>query len=275
MKTLFSIFFVIVLFTNSYSQIEYLAGKQYKKMNGLWYAIGDENEYSMVDTNHIIIRFKDKINISNFNFENIGVKNLKVISGKYSDGFYEVELPPNEDKFGILTKLEKSGYFEDVFFNIYYKIDSSPDDDLFSGQWNMTKINMLDAWDITTGSSSIIVAVIDVGFDYNNIDLTGHIWTGLGYDFLDNDADPYPYDGSKHGTAVAGIIGASTSNGEGVAGIAGGWNGSGGIKLMLLRAGNDQNGMSNTAVSQAIDYAVQNNANVISMSLVLQVKCQM
>jgi subtilisin family serine protease len=155
------------------------------------------------------------------------------------------------------------------------EVDRFPNDPYYTDQWNLGKISISNAWDIETGSSNIIVAVIDVGADYNHEDLIANRWSSIGYDFLDNDPDPYPSDGAAYGTAVAGIIGAMTNNGLGVAGIAGGWGGTGGIRIMHLDAGwKDVSGLELIGLSasaQAIDYAAAQGARVINMSFSSQI----
>lgn len=109
-----------------------------------------------------------------------------------------------------------------------------------------------------------------MGGDYNHEDLAGNKWTGTGYDFYDLDSNPYPSDGAGHGTAVAGIVGAVTNNGLGVAGVAGGWGGNGGIRLMHMDAGyidiDGEERVGLSASAQAIDSAAAWGAKVINMS---------
>jgi serine protease len=114
----------------------------------------------------------------------------------------------------------------------------TPNDSLYPQQWHYFEaaggINLPAAWDRTTGSAAITVAVIDTGYR-DHVDLTGRFVAG--YDFItdltfaqdgngrDADAhDPGDYgcngnNSSWHGTHVAGTIGAATDNGTGVAGI--------------------------------------------------------
>jgi len=160
-------------------------------------------------------------------------------------------------------------------------------------------IDAPEAWDITTGSSNIIIAVTDTGIDYNHPDLHGNIWYNTGEtscnDGIDNDSNGYiddcvgwdfttcevylydednnawvcdeakstdndPMDEHGHGTHVAGIIGAVGNNGEGIAGVM--WN----VKLMPLRFLNAQ-GVGETADAiRAIEYAVANGARIINAS---------
>jgi serine protease len=113
-----------------------------------------------------------------------------------------------------------------------------PDDTLYPRQWHLPLINLPDAWDITTGSRDIVVAVIDTGVLMAHPDLQGRL-TEDGYDFvsdplMSNDGDgidPDPNDpgdgdwshggSSFHGTHVAGTIAATGNNRIGVAGV--GW----------------------------------------------------
>ena len=115
-----------------------------------------------------------------------------------------------------------------------------PNDEFYSFQWHYPAINLPAAWDLTTGSANVVVAVGDTGtvFDLrdgarSHPDLAGRMLAG--YDFIsdpqmagDGDGrDPDPFDvgdnpggqSSYHGTHVAGTIGAATDNGTGVAGV--------------------------------------------------------
>lgn len=116
-----------------------------------------------------------------------------------------------------------------------------PDDPLWPEQWNLQRIEMEQAWEISTGGTTIagdtiVVAILDTGFDLEHPDLTSVFWRNRGEipgDNIDNDANGYIDDFSglninsgrddhpltTHGTSVAGIIGASGNNGFGVAGI--------------------------------------------------------
>ena len=115
-------------------------------------------------------------------------------------------------------------------------IDAIPNDPYYSNLWGMDKINAPQAWDVEPGTD-VLVAVIDTGVDYTHEDLTDNIWinpgeipdNGIdddgngyiddihGYDFYNNDGDPY--DDHEHGTHVSGTIAAAGNNDIGVIGV--------------------------------------------------------
>ncbi len=108
-------------------------------------------------------------------------------------------------------------------------------------------IDAPEAWDVTTGSSSVLVGDIDTGLDYNHPDLAANVWTNPGEiaaNGIDDDANGYvddvhgvntitgsgdPMDDNQHGTHTAGTIGAVGNNGVGVVGVA--WN----VKILACK----------------------------------------
>jgi hypothetical protein len=165
-----------------------------------------------------------------------------------------------------------------------------PNDPLFNKLWGMhntgqtggtpgADINAPEAWDISTGSSEIVVAVIDTGVDYTHPDLAANMWVNqaelngipgwdddhnfyvddiYGYDFCNNDGDPM--DDHYHGTHCAGTIGAVGNNSEGVTGVC--WN----VKIMALKFLNSSgSGYLDDAID-CIEYAVQMHAKLTSNS---------
>ena len=96
-------------------------------------------------------------------------------------------------------------------------LDTSPDDTDWPQQDGLRVAGFPKAWDVTQGSSKIVVAVVDTGVDAKHPDLRGALVPG--WDFVGNDADPS--DDNGHGTAVAGVLGARSNNRAGGAGTAG------------------------------------------------------
>lgn len=98
----------------------------------------------------------------------------------------------------------------------------TPNDSRYNEQWHYPLVNLPDAWDITVGDSSVIVAILDTGIagGHPDFDCSRSI---MGYDFVDYDTDSTDEGPSNstgyHGTHVAGTIGACSNNRTGVTGI--------------------------------------------------------
>ncbi|MCX7640650.1 MAG: hypothetical protein N2Z23_09460, partial [Pyrinomonadaceae bacterium] len=60
--------------------------------------------------------------------------------------------------------------------NFYYRLQAIPNDPSFTSLWGLTRISAPSAWDLTTGSSSVVVAVIDTGIRYTHEDLSSNMW---------------------------------------------------------------------------------------------------
>jgi serine protease len=145
-----------------------------------------------------------------------------------------------------------------------------PNDPGYPLQWHYGATNFPAAWDVTTGSSLVIVAVIDSGMLFGHPDMQGV--TVAGWDFVDNDSNPQdPFcpapDDFAHGTHVAGTVAAATNNMQGVAGT--NWGGPGRTRIMPLRIfGNigGQCGATSDDIIDAIEWAADHSARVINMS---------
>ncbi|NBX49996.1 hypothetical protein EBT25_08640 [bacterium] len=162
-----------------------------------------------------------------------------------------------------------------------------PNDTKYADLWYLPHISAPEAWEITTGSEEVVVAVLDTGIALDHPDLAGNLWSNTGevagngkdddgngyiddtqgWDFVDNDAAPVPElehssdpDAQSHGTVVAGIVGAVGNNHEGYTGIV--WN----AKIMPLRILDEYGSGNESDASAAIAYAVRNGADVINLS---------
>jgi subtilisin family serine protease len=153
-----------------------------------------------------------------------------------------------------------------------------PNDPSFAVEWGLLNtgqysglvgndIGAAAAWDFTTGSRNVVVAVIDSGIDLTHPDLAANLWVNPGevagdgidndgngfvddihgWDFVDNDG--VPQDGFGHGTHVAGIIGAVGNNGTGVTGV--NWQ----VSIMALRVQDDRGAGYTSGVIAALRYA--------------------
>ena len=138
-----------------------------------------------------------------------------------------------------------------------YALRTPNDPDYNTYQWNMRHINLEAAWDVTTGSASIIIAVIDTGVDLGHPDISGK--TVAGYDFINNDSDPQDDEG--HGTHVAGVAAAASNNGVGVVGVS--W----GSRIMPIKVLDSEGHGTDTGVAQGIQWAADHGAKIINLSL--------
>lgn len=137
-------------------------------------------------------------------------------------------------------------------------LETIPDDPRWGDQWGPDKIEAPEAWDIITGTSDIVIAIIDTGIDYTHPDLDGGRYIG-GYDFANGDDDPMDDEG--HGTHVTGIATADTNNGVGVAGVA--WN----SRFMGIKVLDAEGSGTYFDIAQGIRYAADHGAHVANMSL--------
>ena len=147
----------------------------------------------------------------------------------------------------------------------FYEFTATPNDPMFNAQYALERINAAEAWDITTGSSQVVVGVIDSGINGTHPDLIDNLWINPnpnqngyvndihGYNFTGN-VGGIPTDESGHGTHVAGIIGAKGNNGIGVSGI--NWN----VSLAWLGIDMGGNSISVSGAIEALNYA--NNHNI-------------
>ena len=148
---------------------------------------------------------------------------------------------------------------------LYRHLDAIPDDPDFVNQWDMNVTQMPAAWNLTTGSSSIRVAIIDTGYDTTNPDLAGKVDLSVVYDKGDGTVDTGApiEDKDGHGSDVSGIAAADTNNTKDVAGT--GWA----VHLIEARVFPQPAGpgASSRDIAAAIDWARLHGAKVINLSL--------
>ncbi len=150
-----------------------------------------------------------------------------------------------------------------------YKGQAFPDDPRFYEQWALTKIHADNAWDTTTGSHSVRVAVVDSGADLDHPDLQLNVSSGGS--FMTGEQGRVAQDDNGHGTHVAGIIGAVGNNSTGVTGI--NWN----VNVVAFRGLKNQPpsqqnpggqaGGEKVEIMGAIDAASGSGVSVMNLSL--------
>jgi thermitase len=132
----------------------------------------------------------------------------------------------------------------------------APDDAYFGLQWGLTKIGAEQAWEVTTGSPSVNIAILDTGIDLDHPDLAGKIVSNINFSNSGTTDDVY-----GHGTHVAGIAAAMTNNGIGVAGLGCG------SAIMNVKVLSDMGAGTYSWIASGIVWATDNGADVINMSL--------
>jgi len=235
----------------------------------------------------VIIRFKDQAGPSERASARAQVSSR--IVRRFRSGAEHWELGKGVTTEEAIARLRKNPHVRYVEPNYIRRIDALPNDPRYpemdalnnTGQRGGVPgadIRAQSAWDVTTGSRDVIVAVIDTGIDSSHPDLRDNLWTNPGeiegngiddddngfiddvhgWDFVNGDNDPF--DDNRHGTHVAGIVGAVGNNGIGVVGV--NWQ----VGLMPLKAfGSDGSGTDADAIA-AIDYAAAMGAKIINAS---------
>jgi thermitase len=142
--------------------------------------------------------------------------------------------------------------------NHYLHALALPNDARYGDLWAMPRISAPAAWDITTGSSSVKVAVVDTGLAWDHPDLAANTPTH-GIDEVSHDGDARDFNG--HGTHVAGTIGAVGNNSIGVTGV--NWHAS----LLPVRVLDGDGSGTDDTVANGFADACANGAKVVNASL--------
>lgn len=224
--------------------------------------------------NEYIVKFKP--NQRSASLKLLLEKNFKINDHISQLDMYVVESGSNSQHIDSLKNNDSVIYVEK---NIQlFLTDTTPNDKKFNNQWHHRKINSTKAWDVTKGSTQVIVAVVDTGMSLVHEDLKNQLWYNVkeiaangidddqngfiddiaGWDFANNDNNAY--DDQSHGSHCAGIIGAESNNQIGVTGVA--WN----VKLMPLKFITSSGSGSEVNAIKAILYAADNGAHIISAS---------
>ena len=247
--------------------------------------------------------FKEARNTYNLNdhkelFPRPGHRQNRLLSN-----IYTFNISPGTEKEAVdgLSRLNQIIEYAELNYLFQTTQTSSPNDPLYPNQWHLPQVSALQAWGVTTGTSTVTIAVIDTGIEWTHPDFASNIWqnpgeipnNGIdddgngfiddirGWDFVvtavpcwpgedclfgDNDPDDF----YGHGTGVAGVAAAVTNNGTGVAGICQN------CKIMPVRAGFAlfqgwpfapvSANFDLDDIAQALIYAADNDADVINMS---------
>lgn len=228
-------------------------------------------------------------------FPHIREKRLAKI-GKPSglENIYKILVSGDADIEKLCRSLQRIETIEYAEPNYLLPVEAVPNDSLYSQLFHLPQIHAPEAWDVSRGDSSVVIAIIDTGVDWDHPDLAASIWRNedevedgtdsdgngfiddvRGWDFVSGitdvpagedgirqDNNPMDFDG--HGTFVAGMAAATTNNEIGISSIS--W----GCKIMPLRAGyHSLDGYGYIVLglaAKAFEYAADNGADVINLS---------
>lgn len=183
-------------------------------------------------------------------------------------GWQRVRLPEGMSVSEALERYQRMPGVVAAQPNYLYHLNATPNDPGFnqSQMYGMFKIQAPTAWDISTGSAAVVVAVIDTGVLYTHEDLAANMWRNpgeiaangidddgngfaddvYGIDVVNNDSDPL--DDYNHGTHVAGTIGAAGNNAKGVVGV--NWN----VRIMAVKLHNSSGNATAAGAAAAFQY---------------------
>ncbi|MCX6601074.1 MAG: S8 family peptidase [bacterium] len=178
--------------------------------------------------------------------------------------FYRVRLEPKASESRAVEFFRAREGVEWANFNYIAHACYTPNDSYYPLQWHLPRMNLPQAWDLTRGSSAVVVAVCDMGYQFNHAD-----WAGVNivspHDFIQNDDNPEVAVYDSHGEHVAGTIFAATNNNLGIAGIAPL------CTLMPIRVLNDSGNGNMSQIASGISWAASHGAQVLNLSLAIRV----
>ena len=203
---------------------------------------------------------------------------------------YQLTIPGSEDMESAINQLRWTGvleYAEPVYIRKANFIPTDPDT-AGDKNYHLRRIKAYEAWDLEKGDTSVVVGVVDTGVEWTRADLAGNIAHNYAdpIDGLDNDNDGftdnftgwdfngptlnYSYPGDNdpnisdadgsHGTHVAGLAGATTNNGIGIAGV--GFN----CRILPVKCSSDDGGYYVYSAFDGIAYAADHGADIINCS---------
>jgi len=171
--------------------------------------------------------------------------------------FFIIDLTPRQDPETLRKRLAAHPA---VAYVEYDGIGSggavTPNDPDFSSQWHLPIVGTPEAWETTTGTSTVVLAVLDTGINRDLPDFSGRM--APGYDFVNNDFDPN--DDHGHGSAVAAVAAGRGNNGVDSAGVD--WN----CRILPVKVLDDQNLGFYSDWAAGIRWATNRGAHVINLS---------
>lgn len=221
----------------------------------------DPKSNQMIDVaaHEVMVRFNPKMSADEIH-KKIERLNAEVINAIPQFGVYHLVISESDTVASFIDKHQKDPRLRLLEPNpivAVEPIDKTPNDPLFRAQWSLERIGAPQAWTYLPNHAGGVVAVIDSGVDENHPDLQGHIVRGK--NLIDGSDDISDQHG--HGTAIAGIIAATTNNEIGMSGICPT------CKILPVKV-LDESGQGTYAhVIAGIIWAADRKAEVINLSL--------
>jgi subtilisin family serine protease len=212
-------------------------------------------------TGDVVVHFKRDTTLTQVG-EAIGNSATEAAASTAGSSLVLLHPQPGQSVDDAIASLRNEGSVDFAEADQVVSAAVTPNDAYYrSYQWDMPMIHAPTAWDTTTGSPGVIIAVLDTGVDATHPDLAGKITTGAnaGYNFVSNSTDTT--DDDSHGTFVASIIAADSNNRAGIAGVC--WA----CKIMPVKVLDSHDSGSSYNVAAGINWAVAHGAKVINLSL--------
>lgn len=237
----------------------------------------------------ILVKFRSEVGQGNRRRVLAGESMRTLAVSPYS-GVVRLQVPPGQEA-AMIAHLQAQGEVEYAQRNHIFTGLETPNDPSFDQQWHLEKIEAPAAWDIETGGSEVIIAILDSGVDLSHEDLQDNLWVNddeIADNGIDDDANGFiddvngwnfcnsssliadpcnqppdnnPDDQSGHGTHVAGIAAAVGNNGLGIAGVS--WQ----ATIMPVKVLDTFRRGQEAGIADGIAYATANGADIINLSL--------
>ena len=246
-----------------------------------------------------VVKLRENVSVQKFSTQSLSQKlGAYVKSSIPGQNIVVVKRPVIENSAYSVNTLSLNPMVEIAEPNYIYRINRTPNDPLLGNLWGLRNVGQADsenqsgmsgldveaekAWDISTGSSNVIIAVIDTGVDYNHPDLKDNAWVNEaelnGVAGVDDDNNGYiddvhgmnfteaskpeanGLDDHGHGSHCSGVIGARGDDGRGIVGL--NWN----VRIMPIKFLGADGGGSLEGAILAIDYATKMGAKILSNS---------
>lgn len=185
---------------------------------------------------------------------------MSVVRFDSGGGANRIAMDPVAETWARINELRARDDVEYAHPDWQFEFSAVPNDPLYPMQWHYPAVQLPAAWDLTTGSSTVRIAILDTGRNSHS-DLANKWVSGIGYDAAgDGSSQADPGTAFQHGIHVASIAGGSTNNGSGSAGVC--W----GCQLLNVDVSFGDSAPQASAIIKGIDWAIKNRARVINMS---------